>query len=95
MVVDAKLHSADEFSEIDRFATHSQIVLKEVGAHDRTGYAHAHRAHREVALPAHGGYSLCRAGKPQYLLGYIFRNGVVLKILYVMSVYSECRKSFL
>ena len=94
-IVYSKIHTPQDLDLIYTFIPHSQILLEEVGVHDRAGDAHRHATDGKVGLPSHLGHGHSATGKAENLLSHILRDRVVLKILDIVAVDSESRKSFL
>ena len=95
VVIDTFFHAADDFCQVDRLITHSQVFLEEIRINDRTGNTHRYATHWQVRFSSHCSYCLCGACKTKNFFRYIFGNAVIVQILYVMSINAECRKSFL
>ena len=95
VVEDLKVHTAQNLHQRHILCAHAQVVLQEVGIHNRTGYTHTGVTHREVALALHRSHRLSGTCKAQDLLCDICRDGVVVEILHIVSVDTEGRQSLL
>ena len=94
-VINAFINAADNFAHIHLFIAHAQIGLEEVGIHDTAGNTHGYITDRKVAFPPHGSNgNTCPCETQEFFL-YIFGNGPVACILYVMPVNAESRHAFL
>ena len=89
MVVDAKLYTAQDLYQRYIFCTHTQVVLQEVGIHNRAGDTHTGVTHREITLTTHRSYCLGRTGEAQDFLCHVSRDCVIIEILHVMSIDTE------
>ena len=95
LVVDAKVDTAQDLHQVDTLAAQPQIALQEVGVYYAAGNAHTHTAEGEVRLAAHGGHGLGGTGKTKNLLCHVGGDGVVAKVLHIVTVDAEGGKSFL
>ena len=94
-VEDVEVHAAQNLHQRHILRAHAEVVLQEVGVHDASGDAHAGIAQRQIRLAAHRSNSLGGAGKAQYLLCHIGRDGVIVEVLHVMTVDAKGGQSLL
>ena len=95
LIVDTLLHSAKDFCLINTLVTHAQILLEEVLVNDTASYTHTLATDGKITLAAHLGYRNCRTRPTQYFLRHIGWDCIVIEVLDIMAIYTECRKSLL
>ncbi len=95
MVVDTLFNATQNLGRVDRFGTHSQVLLEEIGINHRSRNTHRDTANGEVGTATHGSDRLCRTCKTEQFLLYIRRDAVVADILDVTAVDTESGKSLL
>src|SRR5574344_1245392 len=95
MVVDAFINSAVDFTHVDGFGSHSQVVLEEILIDDASCDSHGASADGEVALVTHCGRRDCRTAESEKLLLHVLWDCLVICFLDIMSVDSESRKTLL
>ncbi len=94
-IVDAEIDTAQDLDERDILGAHTKILLQEIGIDNRTGNAHTGVTKAQIRLAAHGGYCLCCTGKTKNLLSHIGRDGVVGKVLYIVTINAIGRQTLL
>ena len=94
-IEDVEVHAAQNLHQRHILRAHAEIVLQEVGVHDGAGDAHAGVTQRQIRLAAHRSNSLGGAGKAQYLLCYVGRNGVIVEVLHVVTIDAKGGQSLL
>ena len=94
-IEDVEVHATQNLHQRHILRAHAEVVLQEVGVHDGAGNAHAGVAQRQIRLAAHRSNSLGGAGKAQYLLCYVGRNGVIVEVLHVVTVDAKGGQSLL
>ena len=96
VVVYALLHAAEYLHLIDGFDAQAEVFLHELLVYDGAAYAHAHGAYLQIALAAHGGSRNGRPAEAQQLFLYVLRYlGDLIRVLYLMAVYTEGWKPLL
>ena len=63
LVIDAKIHTTEYLHQRHVLSTHAEILLQEVGIHNRTRDTHTGIAQTQIALTAHRGHRLGSTGK--------------------------------
>ena len=95
LVINAFRHTADDFHLIHGFHTHSQILFNKCGINDGTADAHADRTNLQIRFSSHSGNRYRSSSEAKQLLHNILRDIRCVRILNIMSVNTECRKSLL
>ena len=95
LVVDAFVHAAQDFGLIHLLVAHAKVFLEEVGVDNAAGNTHRHASERKVTLAAHIGHRHGGTCPAENLLCHIGGNGVVVKVLHIMTVDAECGESLL
>ena len=95
MIVDTLCHTTDNFNLVYRLHTHSQIFLDEFRADDGSADTHGNGTNLQVGFSSHACCCYCGAAEAEKLCLYVLRDGLIVSILNVMSVDTECRKSLL
>ena len=94
-VVDSLCHTTDDLHLVNRFYTHSKVFLDECRIDDGSADSHTDGTDLQIGFSSHGRCRNCRTSESQQFLFYIFRNLCIVCFTYIVSVDSECRKSFL
>ena len=95
VVVDTLCHTTDNFNLIYRLHTHSQVFLDEFRADDGSTDTHGNGTDLQVGFSSHAGCCHCGAAEAKQFCLYVLRNGLIVRILNIMSVDTEGRKSLL
>ena len=95
VVIDTLCHTTDNFNLIYRLHTHSQVFLDEFRADDGSADTHGNGTNLQVGFSSHACCCYCGAAEAEQFCLYVLRDGLVVSILYVMSVDTKCRKSLL
>ena len=89
-IINTFVHTAEYFHFVHAFIAHTEVFLEKVLIDDAACYTHALAAYRQVTFTAH----LCDgnggASPAENLFGYVFGDSVVVKILHIVPVDSEC-----
>ena len=91
LIIDTFSHTTDNFSQVYRFATDTQIFLEEIRVYNRTGNTHGYATHRQIRFSAHGCYCLCGTCKTKQFFCNVGRNGIVIQILHITSINAKSR----
>ena len=95
MIIDSFCHTTDNFYLINGLYTHAKIFFKEFRADDRSADTHTDRSNLQVGFSSHSSTCNGCTSESQQFFFYVCRDRCVICILYVCSVNTECRKTFL
>ena len=95
VVVDAEVHAAEDFHEVNILGADAEILLEEIGIDDTSGDTHAGVAEREIGLSSHGGHGLSGASPTENLRGGIGGDGIIGQVLHVVTIDAEGGQSLL
>ena len=94
-IINALIHATKNFYLIDRLHTHAKIGLNEILIHDRTADSHGNGTDLQIAQTTERSCRHCRASKTEKHFRYILRNSLVICLLNVPAIHTECRNSLL
>ncbi|MPN37115.1 hypothetical protein SDC9_184631 [bioreactor metagenome] len=95
MVIDAKFHTAHNFSGFHPFVADAEILLIKITICIRTHDAHGNIADADIGFVPHLTNCCRTACKTENFFLDIFRNRAVCNILNITTVDRKCRKSLL
>ena len=95
LVVNSFVDTAFYFGHVHKFGAHSQVILKKIWIHHRTGNPHGSVTQRKVRFAFHLSHCQRSLYKTENFFLHISRNVLVAGILHIAAINSESRQTFL